>query len=163
MSTTNSGSSSSSSRNSIQRKLCRHGVEADLLTSGTTVNPFRRYYCCRLRHVNDCRYFEWMEPGMHPYQKECVRRLMTDYDLLQVENDRLQGMQRLTVEQLSVEDEQIEELQKLKVVVDDFVDELSARKVELETNEHKLMMKIKLLERKLEIAYAIILGAWYNF
>ncbi|KAL6581990.1 hypothetical protein OROMI_006004 [Orobanche minor] len=182
MSTTNSGSSSSSSRNSIQRKLCHHGVEADLLTSGTSVNPFRRYYHCRLRYVrkidlfplyklnsfqflitccfqsnvNDCGYFEWMEPGMHPYQKECIRRLMTDYDLLQAENDRLQGMERLTVEQLSVKDEQIQELQKLNVVVDDLVDELSARKVELEINEHKLMMKMKLLERRLEITYAII-------
>ncbi|KAL6587867.1 hypothetical protein OROMI_000845 [Orobanche minor] len=161
--------SSSSSRNSIQRKLCRHGVEVDLLTSGTGVNTFQRYYRCRLRYVNDCRYFEWMEPGMHPYQKERFRSLMMDYDLFQAENDRLHGIQRLTVEQLSVKDEQIQELQKLKVVVDDLVDELSARKVELEINEHKLMIKIKLLERRLEITYAIILilvvilGAWYNF
>ncbi|KAL6512985.1 hypothetical protein OROHE_019775 [Orobanche hederae] len=119
MSTTNSGSSSSSSLNWIQRKICHHGVEADLLTSGTVAKPFRRYYRCRLDGTCNASLPKIMRSAFNDELRSIASREWS-----------IASMERLTVEQLSVKDEQIQELQKLKVVVDDLIDELFARKVE---------------------------------
>ncbi|XP_057770925.1 uncharacterized protein LOC130990713 [Salvia miltiorrhiza] len=56
-------------------KLCKHGF-ASLRTSHTSVNPFRRFYCCSLRGSREaCGLWEWFDPELNDYYKEQILKL----------------------------------------------------------------------------------------
>ncbi|KAL8487740.1 hypothetical protein ACS0TY_024171 [Phlomoides rotata] len=65
-----------SSYNNGAAKLCGHGVEAIRFTSMTDDNPCRRFWRCRFyKKDNDCKYFEWIDPELPPFQRCCFVNL----------------------------------------------------------------------------------------
>ncbi|XP_057802269.1 uncharacterized protein LOC131017517 [Salvia miltiorrhiza] len=91
----NRSSGSSTSKYDFERnqeKMCMCKVPAVILTSRTTTNPFRRYYCCRYHHQEmDCRFFDWIDPEMSTFQRGCVNKVRREREIAEEQIEVLQN------------------------------------------------------------------------
>ncbi|CAA0828420.1 Unknown protein [Striga hermonthica] len=95
---------------------CRHGVEAELLTSQTDQNPARRFYRCSLPKDQDCRFFVWLDAELPPYQKGCYLKLKSQNKSLEEQLRCKQVMEKLLAERLEMK---VKEMDLLKIEIDE--------------------------------------------
>ncbi|GER26388.1 GRF zinc finger containing protein [Striga asiatica] len=103
-------------RSDCTKPTCRHGAEAELLTSQTETNPTRRFYRFNLRNDADCRYFVWLDPELPPYQKGCYLKLKSQVKSLKEQLRCKQVVEKLLNEMLEMK---VKEMDLLKIENDE--------------------------------------------
>ncbi|XP_050203381.1 uncharacterized protein LOC126653517 [Mercurialis annua] len=73
----------SSEFNSIPHKRCLHDLVASVYTAYTKGNPGRRFYRCKLREYDDCKFFEWIDPEVTGREKKVINKIFEKRDELE--------------------------------------------------------------------------------
>ncbi|CAA0815406.1 zinc ion binding [Striga hermonthica] len=128
------------------KPTCRHGDEAELLTSQTETNPARRFYRCSHRNDEDCQYFVWLDPELPPYQKGCYLKLKSREKSLEEQLRCKQVMEKLLNERLEMK---VKEMDMLKMDNNEL--EKKVERLEMKVKEMDMLkMKNDELEKKLK-------------
>ncbi|XP_057790681.1 uncharacterized protein At4g04775 [Salvia miltiorrhiza] len=129
---------------------CDHDLPVEHFTSKTELNPFQRFYCCRIRDIEDCGVWHWIDPELTSHYKGCFHNLQVQRNRARQLLD-INGM-RAQVESLTLEASALKE--ELALQIEAFR-ELKKQNAAMEVMMAKLHRKNKIF-----LLFLLLLGVW---
>ncbi|OIT01142.1 hypothetical protein A4A49_52828 [Nicotiana attenuata] len=85
-------SSSISSRDVGDARVCYCGLVANQFTATTPMNGGRRFYKCPRYESNGCRYWEWRDEELSPHVSMFIHKQKITVDALRQERNKFRKM-----------------------------------------------------------------------